>query len=92
MTHTILTWLLAHLGLVLLWAGIVICGALVISKAIFRMMRANEERKQDEQRQRFEALIDLSSERRSMLPPPLGARPPRAKPPKGAGIRARRIS
>ena len=74
-----MTWLLSHSWMVLSWLVLILCSACSIGAAVYGLACSYEERQQDEQRQRLEALINLSSEQRSKLPPALGARPPRPR-------------
>lgn len=61
--------------------------ALLAGAAVFAIWSAHEEKQQDKQRREYEALVSLSSpEARKALPPPLGARPPRAR--KASSVRA----
>lgn len=72
-------WTLDHVGTLIL-LGLVIFGlAYIIGAGVYALACAKDEREQQAQIQRLETQIGLSSEQRSKLPPPLGARPPRPR-------------
>ena len=94
MTHILdlFAWLTRHPGQAATIVAAIIAAACIIGAAVYGLACSHEERQQDEQRQRLEALINLSSEQRSKLPPALGARPPRPRknPVRAAGLASER--